>query len=575
MKLYRKTLIIIITIIGAFSVACERFLDRPPLDAIATGDYWKSPSDLEKYILQYYPMFPQHGYGMPVEDANSDNMIRLTPHEVMNGVRGVVSGNWVSDWQRIRSINIFLDNYNNVQDGFETYRHFLGEAYFFKAWFYFELLKRYGDLPWYTHTLEPGSADLLKPRDPRTLVADSILAHLDRAAEYLNPRSQAGNTRLNRETALAFKTRVALYEGSWQKYHAGTAFATAGGQPAKYFQLCVEAAEELMQGNYTRGIYNTGDPERDYYTLFGLDNMSSIEEVLLYRAANSDESLGSGVQFYTTASTYGMGVTWSLISSYLGKDGSPINYREHANDQRGNDFLELLKAQSDNRLHATVWCPGDLRVAGTSEIFVKPWIDRGGNELCPTGFQVKKCSNPHSPAAGITDGGNNSSETGYILFRYAEVLLNYAEAAYELNGTIQYAALNLLRRRAGMPDFAVIPQQTDLNRLDYGYAVTDALYEIRRERRVELALEGHRADDYKRWAAHALFFGKRLLGYPYKPADFPGLPTPLLDPESGLIDYFRNQLPNGYRFRAGQDYLDPIPLDELTINPNLEQNPGW
>ena len=97
MKLYRKTLIIIIIIIGAFSVACERFLDRPPLDAIATGDYWKSPSDLEKYILQYYPMFPQHGYGMPVEDANSDNMIRLTPNEVMNGVRGVVSGNWVSD----------------------------------------------------------------------------------------------------------------------------------------------------------------------------------------------------------------------------------------------------------------------------------------------------------------------------------------------------------------------------------------------------------------------------------------------------------------------------------------------
>src|SRR5690606_28103082 len=120
------------------------------------------------------------------------------------------------------------------------------------------------------------------------------------------------------------------------------------------------------------------------------------------------------------------------------------------------------------------------------------------------------------------------SETGYILFRYGEVLLNYAEASYELNGTIQYDALNLLRHRAGMPDFTVINQMADPNREDYGYPIADALYEIRRERRVELALEGYRADDYKRWAAHALFQGKRPLGYPFQPADFPGLPTPQL-----------------------------------------------
>src|SRR5690606_18002270 len=136
---------------------------------------------------------------------------------------------------------------------------------------------------------------------------------------------------------------------------------------------------------------------------------------------------------------------------------------------KGNDFLNVLKEQVDNRLHATIWFPGDLRVAATSELFDKPWIDRGGNELCPTGFQVKKCANPYSPAAGLTDGGNNNSETGYIIFRYGEVLLNYAEASYELDGTIQYDALNLLRQRAGMPDFRSITQMDDPNRQNYGY----------------------------------------------------------------------------------------------------------
>lgn len=558
----------------ALGFSCDNFLERPPLDAISTDNYWNSASDLEKYVLQYYPLLPQHGYGMPSEDADSDNLIRLTPNQVMNGVRGIVAGNWIGQWSNIRSINLFFDNYGNVDDGFETYRHFLGEAYFFKAWFYFDLLKQYGNLPWYTHALEPGSPELLNPRDSRTLVADSILAQLDKAIAHLNPRSSAGNFRLNKEAALAFKTRVALYEGTWQKYHAGTPFGTADSDPNKYFRQCLEAAEELMDGDYVAGIYNTGNPEDDYYTLFGMDNMSSVDEVLLYRVSNSSESMGSGVQFYTTASTYGMGVTWSLVSSYLGKDGAPLDYLAIANEHKGNAFLNELKAQVDNRLHASIWFPGDLRVAATSELFDKPWINRGGNELCPTGFQVKKCANPYSSAAGLTDGGNNNSETGYIIFRYGEVLLNYAEASYELDETIQYDALNLLRRRVGMPDFTIVNQFMDPNHVDYGYSVDDALYEIRRERRVELALEGFRKDDYMRWAAHALFQGKRPLGYPFNPLDFPGFPALKVN-EDGLVDYFRDQLPDGFGFRENQDYLSPIPQDELTNNPNLVQNPEW
>src|SRR5690606_2148357 len=103
--------------------------------------------------------------------------------------------------------------------------------------------------------------------------------------------------------------------------------------------------------------------------------------------------------------------------------------------------------------------------------------------------------------------------------------------------------------------------------------ISDELYEIRRERRVELALEGHRADDYKRWAAHNLFKGKRPKGYPFNQEEFPTY-HPTLD-ENGLLDYFQNRIPDGYQFREDQDYLNPIPEEELTLNPSLKQNPGW
>src|SRR5690606_10725760 len=143
-----------------------------------------------------------------------------------------------------------------------SYSHFVGEAHFFKAWEYFNLLQRYGDLPWYTSALDPNSEELFKPREPRTIVVDSILAHLDKAVNFLDSRSVVGNLRLSKEAALAIESRVALYEGSWQKYHAGTPFGTAGANPDKYFEASVSAARELISNNnYVRGLFKSGNPE--------------------------------------------------------------------------------------------------------------------------------------------------------------------------------------------------------------------------------------------------------------------------------------------------------------------------
>ncbi len=201
-------------------------------------------------------------------------------------------------------------------------------------------------------------------------------------------------------------------------------------------------------------------------------------------------------------------------------------------------------------------------------LFDKPALNQAGAFLNATGFQVKKFSNPFSPAAGGNQVGG-LSETGFIIFRYGEVLLNFAEAKYELDGTVSTAQLNLLRARVGMPNFTVNPQTADPHLIDYGYTIPDALYEIRRERRVEMALEGRRADDFRRWAAHKIIVGKRLLGYPFKQSEFPTF-KPVLTGPAGLIDFFSARLPTGHAFRPTKDYLDDIPQVEITLNPNLK-----
>jgi hypothetical protein len=568
-----KKIILYLSVVCAvlFCNSCEDFIDLQPLDRISTNDYWLTSADLANYIVQFYPNLG--GSNMVHSDTgDSDNIVHPSLSSILNGQRSPATGNWRGEWTVIRNVNIFFDNYEKCNDLFDSYKHYLGEAHFFRAWFYFNLLKKYGDLPWYTSALKMDDEEaLMHPRDPRTLVADNILADLDKAAEYLSLRSATGNLRLNKETALAFKTRVALYEGTWEKYHANDGFGVSGADPNKYFRQVISAAEELRNGNYTVGIYDNGKPETDYYEMFGLDNMSNINEVLLYKAFSLTDGMTNNAQHYVTERNTGKGLTWELVSSYLGKDGKPYNYLEVAATVKGNDFLTKIAADCDPRLKATVWIPGDLVGANFNKFFERPGLNEGANWLCQTGFVPKKTSNPYATGAG--DQTNALSQTAYLIFRYGEVLLNYAEAKNELDGTVATEQLNLLRKRAGQPDFTVNPQSADPNRIDYGYPVSDALYEIRRERRVEMALEGQRDEDLMRWAAHKLFQNKRPKGYPFLQSEFPTY-TVALD-ENGLVDYWKPFLPNGYQFREKQDYLYSIPQDELTLNPNLKQNPGW
>lgn len=567
----RYYILLILTMV--FVTSCEDYLDRPPLDRIDNNSYWRSTVDLKNYTAQFYQSLPGHQNSIYTEGLESNDDITFRGiNNLLNGQTTINTGSWTSSFSPIRSVNIFFDNYRKCEDDFVQYQQYLGEAQFFKAWYYFNLVQTYGDVPWYTYALTPADeAELARPRDPRTMVVDSILVLLNDAVVNLNVRDEApwNNNSINKEAALAFITRIALYEGTWQKYHKNTPYGTPGADPNKYFQVSVNAAEELMNGDYNVDIYSTGNPNTDYFELFGTGDMGPINEILLYRAYNGADRVGHNQNYYTASAPNEIGATWSYVTSFLGNDGEPFDYLALAETTKGADFLTAIASNVDPRLRQSIWIPGDVLNNATDEIYGLSNIFGANAQNNSTGFQIKKFNNLNSTADYAS-----ANDAGYILFSYSEVLLNYAEAKYELDGTVAYDQLDLLRARVGMPNFTVNQQSDDPNVVDYGYTISDELYEIRRERRVEKAFEQIRQDDWKRWAAHSLFAGKRPLGYPFNPTEFPS-ENPILN-EDGLIDVLQNNIPNGYQFRPGQDYLSNIPTSELTLNPNLApQNPGW
>lgn len=576
---------IIYTIISLLIfAACEDYLNRPPLDQISNDAYWKTASDLEKYAVRFYTIFPvyktagQSGEFIADAKYGSDDAIIASVNTTLNGARPVVNGaggtNW--SWSEIRSINIFFDNYGKCNDPFESWSQYLGEAHFFRAYLYFEKVLSFGDVPWYNTELKMDSEDLYKERTSRTVVVDSILQDLDRAFSLLKPLKDVdgGNNRLSKEAALLFKSRVALFEGTWQKYHAGTPFATDNADPEKYFRIAVEAAEELMSGKYNVGIY--GSTADDYGIMFGSDDLSGNKEVILWKDYDKSIGVSHNSQVYCTARTEGRSATFEFVQSFLSNQGEPIDYYAVAAEKKGTDFLTYIGNNADPRLRKTIWIPGDIMWDNENgyKTFDLPYIGKSGEFLNTTGFQIKKGVDVKSLGAGGVTG--NDCETGAIVFRYAEVLLNYAEAKYELDGNVDYGkSINLLRKRVGMPDFQVVEDPNRNRFSDYGYAVSNELFEIRRERRVELGAEGFRNTDYKRWRAHKLFQGKRPLGYPVLKEEFAkGTKFPPVNSD-GLLDPFQKELPDGYKFNENRDYLECIPTNEITLNPNLKPNPGW
>ncbi len=554
--------------------ACNDFLDRYPLDAISDVNYFTTPNDLKTYMNSFYSTsffakYPTHG-----ADFDSDNQVGVNVNTRLEGTRVVAtSGSIGFGW--IRRVNYFFDNYHKVKENhaLSEYQQYLGEAYFFRALSYEVMLRSYGDIQWIAHTLNTNSPELYNARDSRDVVATNIILALDSAAMYLTADKTKGQGRVNRWIALLIQSRVALYEGTWQKYHAGTPFGVNNANPNKYFEKAAKAALELItEGPYD--IYTTGDPYNDYRELFALQDYSNNQEIMFWR--EYDNTLSRGENAFTNDRNHRMeypnnnSITKQLADSYLCSDGLPISISPLF---EGYETLQDEMKNRDPRFFQNV-APHD----GVHRIQKDGTIEYWGNVY----NKLNTDSYHNSPAGYINIKGYNPDmnyhvqqyeESPGIIYRYAEALLNYAEAKAEL-GTITQADLdisvNKLRRRVAMPDMKVSGIATD-PAWDFP-TLSPLINEIRRERRVELACEGYRWNDIARWAAaDELIVGTRPKGF--KASQLTKNPYPV--DEEGFLDPFQKALPNGYGFVLGRDYLNSIPITELVLNPNLTQNPGW
>lgn len=596
--------LLLATLLWGASACKENFLDRPPLDVLSTEGNLASTNELRLYMNQFYQELPSHPNALNnFYDTDSDNMLATNIDTRIDGKLSVSNATPLNEYRDIRGVNYFLANYKNAKGDQASIDQYVGEAYFFRAWFYFELVQKYGDVTFVNRVLPLDQEVMQVPRDPRTLVVDSILADLDRSARLLPVQSNSSSLRMHRDAALTFKSRVALNEGTWQKYHRakGDVFFTKSITDEKinsYLTQAKTAAQAVMDGGRW-AISTTGDPLTAYTNLFFQRDLSSNREVMLWRKYNVSENVGHGLSKYLATAGSDMGVALSLVDDYLTRDGKPFvgAPREEAQKIYGKELLPVLR---DPRLSQTVAITGKPLSPG-STVPPFPPINLTGFPRSTTGFPVYKYLE-YDDGPATTDG--NFSSVPVILFRYAEVLLNYAEAVAELNGdaALVKSALKPLRDRVGMP--AVDFDREYNTNPDYPFSKLDkVLQSVRRERRVEMALEGSRLSDIFRWAAaDLLLVGKRPLGALFvgsnlanensatgfykgallyydtapqgKTVNFyltgnPGDPRRYIDP-------YKQTLPNGYRFNPARDYLLPIQdrLIQLTGGKWM-QNPGW
>lgn len=573
----------VLIIICLFFSCNDDYLTRTPETNITETSFWTSTNDIETYANQFYTTLPDFGgydsglYGI---DGNSDNMIFENYDKRLAGLNVVPNNGGFSYYDEIRKVNYFLEKGMKVKvsAGELSYKESLiGEGYFFRAWYYFELLKRYGGVPWIDKVLTPDSEDLYNKRESRNIIADKIISDLYTAEQLLKSASEAQPMRINKEIALSLLSRVALFEGTWEKYHAGTVFAAPDSNPEKYLEIAMKASESIITGKYgtTYQIFSTGNASEDYSLLFNQDDLSNNSEIIFWKKHDFLLKTGHNLQRYA-------GITYphptkSLIDSYLCSNGRPI----HNSDglyEGDNLPLDIFKNR-DLRLRQITLVKGDARRIENGDTLIK--FDKGtlhltGQLRTPTGFNFKKGLNP------INDNGRQlvdfTSNTAYIYFRYAEILLNFVEAKAELDQVTQSdidLTINIIRDRVHMEHFDISNIPVDPNWQFPNQS--PIINEIRRERRNELACEGFRFYDLMRWRGHHLISSKKPLGVKFNPELYPELQIgdDLYLNDEGYVEPYAKSLPNGWGFNPERDYLLPVPKEQLTLNNNLVQNPGW
>jgi starch-binding outer membrane protein, SusD/RagB family len=584
--------ILLMVSLGASSCS-EKFLDLDPLDLATTEVYFKTPAHFKAASNDFYNKMISW---RKVDDSNifdfMDYGSDLTLAVNSYGQGGITVPStdvyWRNPYKYIRAANVIIEKaseYTGDQNGIKQY---VAAAYFFRAWQHFFLLKRFGGVPIVTRVLSTDSEELDVPRNSRYEVMKQVLADLDVAIEGL-PTEQniaAGDKgQVSKWAAMAFKARVLLYEGTWEKYVGETTdFAEKQKQEdnsAKYFTEAASLAKTVIeQGGYE--LWN-GAGDRSYYYLFVLEDALS-NPAGLTKTSNKEFILKSNYDYtyyrsalnisHTVAS---LGPNRKMMDMYLCTDGLPPS---HSSVFAGYTKKDDEYKNRDKRLLSIAYIPGqkywgrgasiagggayyDGRAYPASIVAVNPILNGGfgyGNRKFLTEHRLRE---------------DNQESYDYPQIRLAEVYLIYAEALFEKDGAISDADLNLsinkLRQRAG-----VAPLTNALIAANSGLTM---LGEIRRERALELYGEGFRFDDLKRWGIAEQELNQQVLGIKVVGTDYQTV-SGNYDPSkySFGIDAATGALivdPAVNRKFSRKNYLFPLPAAQILLNNNLVQNPGY
>ncbi|MDR1369147.1 MAG: RagB/SusD family nutrient uptake outer membrane protein [Dysgonamonadaceae bacterium] len=550
-------------------------LDLNPLDQMADGNMWKSASDFKYFANNFYgwPRDFTHIYNDgPHSDLRSDLMIPLTSTNVFSHGNNTIQetdNNYTDNYNRIRRTNLLLKNAAGYSGG-EAIDQYVGEAHFFRAYCHFELVQLFGNVIIVKEVMDINSPELQKTRDPRTEVVDFIIQDLRDAASKM-AETAPENGRLSKYAALSFLSRVALYEGTWQKFRGDE---TKGKE---YLGIAATAAREVIDSRSYELFKPAALGEYAYRYLFTLEdeqstpvpgiNKASNKEYIYYRRHDNDLNRPN-INITHGAVGNAFLINRKFVNLYLCNDGLPI---EKSTTFQGYATMVSEFQNRDNRMKNCFLQQGEkfwTNDANTSRI---DWKGMDGedaknaltcNAAGGSGYQNKKWGTERS-VIDYYEGYD------FPIIRYAEVLLNYAEAVYERDNAISNddldLSLNPVRNRVNVEMPKLSNELVSANGLDMRT-------EIRRERTVELYFEGFRIDDLKRWKTAETEMLQDILGIKWAGTQFETAwgtqSTRAKDADGCLI------MENG-RSWGDKNYLLPLPADQLQLNPNLEQNPLW
>jgi starch-binding outer membrane protein, SusD/RagB family len=575
---------------------CAKELNQTPQSTASSAAVFGSADGLQLYANSFYDILPAISDVYKTDASMSDI-------GTQSGVPSFLTlGSYTSrqtasaigwSWTNLRNLNYFIANANipKANIPLAVQQNFVGLARFFRAYFYYGMVQKFGDVPWIGKPLGVNDSALYAHRDPRTLVMDSVLADLNYACAHITLTGDPTASQITKWVAYGLKSRICLFEGTFRKYQ--TTYGLQG-TASQWLQDAASAAKAVMDSSGFK-LNTTGGPGQSYRALF-ISTAPVATEVMLSNVSSSSLAVYNDANWWFTSATYGarFSFTRNFINTFLNVDGTPFT------NIPGHDTLPFVKetAGRDMRLQQTIRMGSYKRTNGGVTVAAPPVFS-----YTYTGYQpIKWCLDDMYYDNGVT---NTNS---ICLMRYAEILLNYAEAKEEMGQLLPADWANTigaLRARAGITGGLTTPPAVADPYLQTTFYpdITDAtLLEIRRERAIELSLEGFRNADLTRWR-HGELLAKPWNGM-YVPAlnqlmdlngdgvydvcFYQGTPP---SPQVSGVTYVNvasnpqilshgtygelHWLDNVTKDWQDYKYVYPIPYSELLLNPNLVQNPQW